>query len=127
MGGDLFAGFAKNLAGKQLHAPLRADRFGIVRHVLGRAVSNASNRTSGGRLTATRARCSSPLPKANPRDVKNLVKHRLGQNAGKRVLLAGMVAPQQPMATGQADFCGMAKLGRRSGVPAATASFSPDP
>ena len=57
-----------------------------------------------------RARCSSSFAH-NSRDAKNLVEHRLGQNAGKGVLLAGVITSQQPMAAGQADFCGMAKLG----------------
>lgn len=41
---------------------------------------------------------------------EHLIQHRFGQPAGKRVLLTGMIAPDQAAVIGQVENCGMAKL-----------------
>jgi len=59
------------------------------------------------------------------RCLKYGIQHRFGQSAGKRVLLAGMIATQQPSTVIQFNRCAVRKLGacRRSIKPCALDDF----
>src|SRR5262245_48033372 len=58
-----------------------------------------------------------------PRCLENPIQHGLGELAGERILLAGVIASQERAAAGELDRAAVAKLGQTAAVPAAVANF----
>ena len=63
---------------------------------------------------------------ATPCAAKHRVEHRLGEFAGERVLLAGMVTSQEPPSAGQFHASRVAELGGRSDQPLPMPRFDRD-